>query len=186
MHEKEDSHDDPTTSHSIVLPADPGLAAHAVTHTFLPAYRRALHHWDLNTVLKALEQIRKQHQALKAIKDSGRYSDGNPLSDSRLVAGMERDFADWAWLSFTQILERAPLLLARCRPTAAPWPQETAALTRLREATAASQDAYNEWNDTRHELYSIPRTLPVHAWSQIRGRLGLAVLPAIETWLTDS
>jgi hypothetical protein len=35
-------------------------------------------------------------------------------------------------------------------------------------------------------LYSIPRTLPAHEWSQVRGQLGLAVLPAIETWLADS
>lgn len=31
-----------------------------------------------------------------------------------------------------------------------------------------------------------PRTLPAHEWSQVRGQLGLAVLPAIETWLADS
>ncbi|MEU6355045.1 hypothetical protein ABZ896_38000 [Streptomyces sp. NPDC047072] len=138
-HEKEDSHNDPTTPHSIVLPADLGLAAHAVAHTFLPAYRRALHHRDLNTVLTALERIREQQQALKAIKDSGPYSDGNPLSDSDLIAGMERDFAEWAWLSFTQVLEHAPLLLARCHPTATPWPQDTATLTRLREASPTAR-----------------------------------------------
>lgn len=31
-----------------------------------------------------------------------------------------------------------------------------------------------------------PRTLPAHEWSKVRGQLGLAVLPAIETWLADS
>ncbi|MEK8146194.1 hypothetical protein NKH18_48140 [Streptomyces sp. M10(2022)] len=35
-------------------------------------------------------------------------------------------------------------------------------------------------------MYSIPRTLPAHEWSQVRGQLGLAVQPAIETWLADS
>ncbi|MCX4884701.1 hypothetical protein [Streptomyces sp. NBC_00847] len=48
------------------------------------------------------------------------------------------------------------------------------------------RDAWNEWNDLRHDLYSIPRTLPAHEWSQVCGQLGLAVLPAIETWLADS
>jgi hypothetical protein len=56
----------------------------------------------------------------------------------------------------------------------------------LREALDHSQDAWNEWNDLRHDVYSIPRTLPAHEWSQVRGQLGLAVLPAIETWLADS
>ncbi|MFI2204627.1 hypothetical protein ACH47Z_28345 [Streptomyces sp. NPDC020192] len=184
--EQEDPHDDPTTPRSIVLPADPGLAAHAIAHSFLPAYRRALHNQDLNTVLRALERIREEHQTLQAIKDSGRYSDGVPLGNSRLITGMERDFTDRAWLSFHDVLERAPILLTRCRPVATHWPQDSAALTRLREALANSQDAWNEWNDLRNELYSIPRTLPAHEWSQVRGQLGLAVLPAIETWLTDS
>ncbi|WP_254647157.1 hypothetical protein [Streptomyces sp. GbtcB6] len=184
-HEKEDPHDDPATPRSIVLPADPGLAAHAVTHTFLPAYRRALHHRDLNTVLRALERIREEHETLQAIKESGRYSDGVPLRDTRLVAGMERDFADWAWLSFTQVLEHAPGLLAWCRPRATPWPQDAAAMSRLREALAESEDAWNEWNDTRNDLCSILPGMPTHEWSQIRGRLGLSVLPAIETWLAD-
>lgn len=122
-HEKEDPDDDPTAPHSIVLPADPALAAHSVTYTFLPAYRRALQHRDLDTVLTSLERIREEHQALRAIKDSGRYSDGVPLGDSRLIAGLERDFADLAWLSFTDVLEHAPLLLARCRPAATPGPR---------------------------------------------------------------
>ncbi|MGW4229584.1 hypothetical protein ACWEF9_09950 [Streptomyces sp. NPDC004980] len=184
--EQEDPHDDPTTPHSIVLPADPGLAARAVADTFLPAHRRALHHQDLNNVLRALERIREEHQTLQVIKESGRYSDGVPLRDSRLIAGMERDFADHAWLSYRAVLEHAPLLLTRCRPDATPWPEDTAALTRLREALAFSQDAWDEWNDLRQELYSIPRTLPAHEWSQVRGQLGLAVQPAIETWLADS
>ncbi|MEU8482387.1 hypothetical protein [Streptomyces sp. NPDC048641] len=185
-HEKEDLHGDPTTPRTIVLPADPVLAAHTVTHAFLPAYRRALHHRDLNTVLSALERIREEHQNLQVIKDSGRFSDGVPLGDSRLIAGMEQHFADWAWLSFSDVLEHAPLLLTRCRPAATAWPDDAAALTRLCEALVASQDALNEWNDLRHDLYSIPRALPAHEWSQVRGQLGLAVLPAIETWLADS
>ncbi len=71
---QEDPHDDPTTPHSIVLPADPGLAARAIADTFLPAHRRALHHQDLNNVLRALERIREEHQTLQVIKESGRYS----------------------------------------------------------------------------------------------------------------
>ncbi|MBC9719211.1 hypothetical protein H9Y04_42540 [Streptomyces sp. TRM66268-LWL] len=185
-HEKEDVRDDPATPRTMVLPADPGLAAHLVTHTFLPAYRRALHHRDLNTVLSALERIRGEHQTLKAIKDSGRYSDAAPLGDSRLIAGMERDFADHAWLEFRHVLEHAPRLLSRCRPAATAWPDDGAALTRLREALAHSQDTWDEWNGLRRELYSVPRTLPAHEWSQVRGQMGLAVLPAIETWLADS
>ncbi|OKJ72237.1 hypothetical protein [Streptomyces sp. CB02460] len=184
--EQEDPHNDPTTPHSIVLPADPGRAARAIADTFLPAHRRALHHQDLNNVLNGLARIREEHETFQAIKGSGRYSDGVPLRDSRLIAGMERDFADHAWLSYRAVLEHAPLLLTRCRPAATPWPEDVAALNRLREALAHSQGAWDEWNDLGDELYSIPATLSAHEWSQVRGQLGLAVLPAIETWLSDS
>ncbi|MFL0025932.1 hypothetical protein ACJBCE_23715 [Streptomyces sp. NBUL23] len=184
--EQEDPHDDPTTPRSIVLPADPGLAARAIADTFLPAHRRALHHQDLNNVLNCLARIREDHETLQAIKDSGRYSDGVPLRDSRLIAVMERDFADRAWLSYRAVLEHAPLLLTRCRPAVTAWPEDSAALDRLREALVQSQDAWGKWNNLRDELYSIPATLPAHEWSQVRGQFGLAVLPAIETWLADS
>ncbi|MFJ8794588.1 hypothetical protein [Streptomyces sp. NPDC102462] len=184
--EQGDPHDDPTTPRSLTLAADPALAAQAVTNTFLPAHRRALHNRDLNIVLTALDRIREEHQSLQAVRDSGRYSTGESVRGSRLIASAERDFADHAWLSFRHVLEHAPVLLTRCRPAATPWPQDTAALTRLREALAKSQDAWNQWNSLRDDLYSIPRTLSAHEWSQVRGQLGIAVLPAIETWLADS
>ncbi|MGW7096586.1 hypothetical protein [Streptomyces sp. NPDC054874] len=184
--EQEDPHDDPTTPRSIVLPADPGLAARAIADTFLPAHRRALHHQDLNNVLNGLARIREEHETLQAIKDSGRYSDGVLLHDSRLIEGMERDFADHAWISYCAVLEHAPLLLTRCRPAATPWPEDAAALNRLHDALAHSQDTWDQWNHVLNELHSIPSTLSVHEASQIRGQLGLAVLPAIETWLSDS
>ena len=84
---EEDVRDDPTTPTTTVLPAEPDRAASTIADTFLPAYRRALHNRDVNTVLAALERIRDEHQALQAIKDSGRYTDGVPLS-SRLIEGM--------------------------------------------------------------------------------------------------
>ncbi|PKT72317.1 hypothetical protein CW362_14595 [Streptomyces populi] len=184
--EQEDPRTDPTTPHSIVLSADPDLAAHAIAHTFLPSYRRALHNQNLNNVLRGLERIREEHETLQVIKKSGRYSDGVPLSTSHLIAGLARDFADRAWLSFRAVLDHAPGLLARCRPAATAWPDDAAALARLHEAVADSQDAWTEWNDLRRDLYSVPQTLSSHEWSQVRERLGLAVLPAIETWLADS
>lgn len=184
-HEKEDVRDDPTTPTSMVLPAEPDRAASAIVNTFLPAYRRALHHRDLNTVLFALERIREEHQALQAIKDSGRYTDGVPLS-SRLVDSMERAFADHAWISFRTVLEHAPQLLAQCRPDASPWPDDEAALVRLRTALADSEEVLHEATTLSTNLHAIPRQLHTHEWSHVRAQLGMSALPAIEAWLADS
>jgi len=109
-----------------------------------------------------------------------------PLANSRLLPQMERAFADHAWLSFRDVLQHAPLLLSRCRPTASPWPQDAPALNRLRDALANSQDAWADFNGLRAELHSVPAVLPAHEWSQVRSTLGAAVLPAIETWLAGS
>ncbi|MFE9686768.1 hypothetical protein [Streptomyces sp. NPDC006285] len=176
-----DQNDDPTAPRSIVLSDDPVLAAQAVAHTFLPALHRALHNRDLDTVLAALTRIRLEYQALQELNGSGH--DRGP--GSRLIEGMERDFADHAWLSFSHVLEYAPALLARCRPAATSWPEDAAALTRLRGALASSQNAWTTWDNTRHELYSIPRNLSADEWSGIRAELGSAVLPAMRTWLAD-
>ncbi|MEU6243979.1 hypothetical protein [Streptomyces sp. NPDC047024] len=185
-HEKEDVRRDPSTPRTMVLPADPALAAHTITSTFLPGLRRALHERYLNSVVHALGRIREEHQTLMAIKESGRFSDGVPLRYAGMVDGFERDFADIAWISFARVLEHAPALLSRCRPAATAWPEDAGALSRLRGALADSQDAWTQWNDLRNELYSIPATLSRHEWSQVRGQLGLTALPAIETWLADS
>ncbi|WP_327352844.1 hypothetical protein [Streptomyces sp. NBC_01304] len=184
-HEKEDVRDDPTTPHSMVLPAEPDQAASAITSTFLPAYQRALHNRDLNTVLSALERIREEHQSFQVIKTSGRYTDGVPLS-SRLIDSMERAFADHAWISYRIVLEHAPVLLARCQPTTSPWPEDAAALTRLRAALTDSEAVWQESNTLSSDLHAIPRTLHTHEWSHVRAQLGMDALPAIETWLTDS
>ncbi|MFD4476433.1 hypothetical protein ACFWPU_10015 [Streptomyces sp. NPDC058471] len=178
--EYDDNWEEPNAPRSIVLPGEPDFAAHAVATTFLPAYSRALHHRRLDTILRALKRIRAEHGTLQAIKDSGRYSDGVPLADSRMIPEMERTFGDYAWLSFRDVLEHAPVLLSRCRPAMTPWPQDAAALDRLRTALADSQEVRMEDKALSGVLFS------VDGWKQARSRFGLAALPAIETWLADS
>ncbi|MCZ4103631.1 hypothetical protein [Streptomyces sp. H39-C1] len=183
--EYDDNWDDPHAPRSIVLPAEAELAAQAVAHTFLPDYRSALHHRRLDTVMAALNRIRPDHETLQAIAESGRYSDGMPFDNPRLLKEMERSYADRGWRSFQDVLQHAPLLLSRCRPSASAWPQDAAALARLRDALASSQDAWAEFQDLRAELYSIPATLSAPEWSQVRSQLGATVLPQIATWLAD-
>ncbi|GGU55236.1 hypothetical protein GCM10010211_19900 [Streptomyces albospinus] len=172
--------EEPNAPRSIVLPAEPGRAAHVVATTFLPEYSRCLHNRRLDTVLTALERIRSEHETLQAIKESGRYSDGVPLADSRMIPEMERTFGDYAWLSFRDVLEHGPVLLSRCRPARSLWPQDAAALERLRTALADSQEIRAEDKALSGVLFS------VEGWKQARSRFGLAALPAMETWLADS
>lgn len=178
--EYDDNWEEPNAPRSIVLPGEPAHAARAVAASFLPSYSRALHHRRLDTVLRSLERIRSEYVTLQAIKASGRYSDGVPLADARMIPEMERTFADYAWLSFRDVLVHAPVLLSRCRPALTTWPQDAAVLERLRTALADSQETRDEDKALSGVLFS------VGGWKQARSRFGLAALPAIETWLAGS
>ncbi|MER5443127.1 hypothetical protein [Streptomyces sp. NPDC002790] len=182
--EKEDVLDDPTTPKTMVLPAEPDRAASAIVSTFLPALRHALHHRDLNTVLSALERIRKEHDTLQTIKETGRYTDGVPLS-SRLIGSMERAFADHAWIAFSTVLEHGPQLLAQCRPATTAWPDDAAVLVRLRAALSDNAAARAEETTLGTDLHAIPRLLRAHEYHHVRAEYGMSALPAIQTWLAD-
>ncbi|MEV0446062.1 hypothetical protein AB0I84_29295 [Streptomyces spectabilis] len=171
----DDNYDQAHAPSSLVLPAAPDLAARAIRQTFLPAYHRAVHNRRLFTVLSALEHIREEHVALRAVKESGRFGDGMPLVDARLLPELEHAFTDQAWLSFRHILEHAPALLSRCRPALTPWPQDAPALDNLRAALTQIQDA--------RELSGIP--FSTDGGQLALSQSGASVLPAIETWLAE-
>ncbi|MET9185129.1 hypothetical protein ABZX63_07695 [Streptomyces tendae] len=183
--EKEDVLDDPTTPKTMVLPAEPARAATTITSSFLPALRHALHYRDLNTVLFALDRICKEHDTLQTIKATGRYTDGVPLS-SRLIGSMERAFADHTWIAFRTVLEHEPQLLAQCRPATTAWPDDAAALTRLRAALSDNAAARQEETTLSSHLHAIPRLLRSHEYHHVRAEYGMSALPAIQTWLADS
>ncbi|MFK4222227.1 hypothetical protein [Streptomyces sp. NPDC019890] len=45
-----------------------------------------------------------------------------------------RHFADHAWYEFRDVLTHGPALLEQCRPADTAWPEDAAALDRLRDA----------------------------------------------------
>ncbi|WP_420036034.1 hypothetical protein ACN2WE_30870 [Streptomyces sp. cg28] len=183
--EKEDVLKDPTTPKTMVLPAEPDRAATAIVNTFLPALRHAMHLRDLNSVLFALDRIRTGHDRLQSIKSTGLYATGVPLS-SRLIGSMERAFADDAWIWFRTVLEHGPQLLAHCQPATTDWPDDTAALVRLRAALADTSAARQEEITLNDNLHALPRLLRSHEHHHVRADYGMAALPAIRMWLADT
>lgn len=121
----DDNYEEPHAPRSAILPADSALAAGIVTSQFLPAYHRALDARRLNTITAALNLIHEERQALQAVRESGRYTDGVRL-DARLLPELERAFTERAWLEFHDVLTHAPALLEKCRPDGA-RPQDAAA-----------------------------------------------------------
>ncbi|MGJ5751609.1 hypothetical protein FB563_4046 [Streptomyces puniciscabiei] len=161
---------DPHAPRSIVLPPFPGRAAREITDRYLPAYDRAVHARRITTVVGALDRIRTEHDNWAAMVASGRYSDATPL-DIDALGATTAQFLDSAWRDFLTVVDHAPALLDRCRPTATPWPEDTEALTQL-------ADALGKAEAVREELaFGSPLARPER---------NLRTWPAITTWLTHS
>ncbi|MCC2275568.1 hypothetical protein LKL35_09055 [Streptomyces sp. ET3-23] len=161
---------DPHAPRSIVLPPFPGRAAREISDRYLPAYDRAVHTRRLTAVAGALDRIRTEHDTWSAMAASNRYSDATPLGIDALGAATAQ-FLDSAWRDFLTVVDHAPALLDRCRPTATPWPGDTEALAQL-------ADALGDAEAVREELaFGSPLA---------RQERTARTWPAITTWLTHS
>ncbi|MER5538843.1 hypothetical protein [Streptomyces mirabilis] len=79
-------------------------------------------------------------------------------------------FLDHAWRRFLTVVDHAPTLIYRCRPTSSPWPDDTAALSLLADAVIDAETLIDEI---------------VHGGSVSSQERNARAWPAIETWLTD-
>ncbi|MFF9778513.1 hypothetical protein ACF1HJ_33295 [Streptomyces sp. NPDC013978] len=94
--EFDDSYDNPYAPPGIVLPPHSGPATTAITDTYLPAYRGALHERRLDAVVTALERLRDEYDTAAAIRGTGLAGDGTALT-GRARLEVNRAFAERAW-----------------------------------------------------------------------------------------
>ncbi|MEU3008081.1 hypothetical protein [Streptomyces sp. NPDC006863] len=165
----EEGYADPHAPRSIVVPPFSGRAARAVADRFLPAYEQAVHARRTAAIADALESIRSDYGAWQAMVTSVRHSDATPLSAAALGATTE-EFLDSSWRNFLTVVNHAPPLMVRCRPTTSPWPADAGTLSRLADAVNAAETLANE---VALGGSAAPRERRARAWS------------AIETWLSD-
>lgn len=174
------SYDNAYAPNSIVLPSRPGRAANAIMDTFLPAYHQALHARRLDAVVTALDELRAEYDAVTAIWESGRSSDGTRL-DGDEVATANSAFAVRAWRALHPVLTHAPDLLQQCAAAVSDRSADADIVAQLSETLAGSQAALDAWRHRRHPDSAQPWRLRPPA--EVRTQLGLQAVPAIETWL---
>ncbi|MGW2046209.1 hypothetical protein ACWCPF_13640 [Streptomyces sp. NPDC001858] len=181
--EFDDSYNNPYAPPSMVLPSRPDPAAEAITGTFLPAYHRALHARRLDAVITALDELRADYNAVTAIRASGRSSDGTLLHGHGLREA-DRVFAERAWRAFRPVLTHAPGLLHQCGAAGTGRGADADVMVQLSEALASTQAALDAWRHSRNPASAQPsaRLLPP---AEVRIRLGLEAVPAIEKWLAQ-
>ncbi|MFE0188004.1 hypothetical protein [Streptomyces sp. NPDC058989] len=184
----DDNYEESHAPRSAILPSAPDQAARTINNRFLPAYQQALHDRRVDAIAAALERIDEEHATLEAMRDSGRYSDGVPLaSPAEQIAGFEHQFADRAWLAFVDVLTHVPGVLEQCSRNSAWSAKDEAILAELHEALRLSQPACDEWNAQTAKSYATPpRKFRHERWSDLRARLGMQVMPAIATWVTEA
>ncbi|WP_217570536.1 hypothetical protein [Streptomyces sp. GbtcB7] len=178
--EFDNSYDNPYAPTGIALPSRPGQAAKAITDTFLPAYHQALHARRLDAVVTALDELRAEYDAVTAIWESGRSSDGTLLNGDE-VATANRAFTVRAWRAFHPVLTHAPGLLQQCAAAVSERSADADIVAQLSETLAGSQAALDAWRHRRHPGSAQPWRLRPPA--EVRTQLGLQAVPAIETWL---
>ncbi|WP_416987026.1 hypothetical protein [Streptomyces sp. T028] len=169
---------------SIVLPAAPEQAAHAIANGFLPAYHHALHTRRRATVAFALERIREEYDARQATSESGRFSDGSPMNPDH-IPELEGQSADFTWQEFRDVLTHAPALLDQCRPATTTWPEDATALNRLREALAQGTGILADWNARLDDLRQTPAALPAKTYGDAKAERDARMVPVIEAWMAD-
>ncbi|MFD8063958.1 hypothetical protein ACFXA0_32755 [Streptomyces cyaneofuscatus] len=173
----ERNYDTPYAPAGIALGSSPGAAARDIAHRFLPAYRRALHQRRVTTVADALDSLRAGHRTLVSANAGSPPALPSRSEEQGVTKGR-------LWLAFQDVLVHAPGVLARCDAAVSAWPGDGAALSRLREALAAGQDALAEWTTQQDALVRISPALREPP-SDLRTRLALQVMSSIETWLAD-
>ncbi|GAU70747.1 hypothetical protein SSP35_22_00500 [Streptomyces sp. NBRC 110611] len=180
--------DEPDAPRSIAIPAQPSLAAHAITGHLLPDYHRALHDRRIHEVSSSLSWARQEQQEWQSIAQSRRDSDGMPLTSGQL-SWHEEEFRDDGWNAFRDFVTHGPALFDRCQPlcrkSGDPHREDGRAMERLRTALEDGKRVVAAWNAKLAELRETPRTLPAETYLQARARRNADAWPAIETWVAD-
>ncbi|AJC55063.1 hypothetical protein [Streptomyces sp. 769] len=184
----DDNYEESHAPHSAILPPAPDQAARIIQDRFLPAYQRARHARRIDAIVSALERIDEEHARLEVMRDSGRYSDGVPLtSPAEQIAECEYQFADRAWLAFVDVLTHAPTVLEQCNRNPAMSTKDKATVAELHGALRLSQPACDEWNAQTAKSHARPPRKFFHErWGDLRARLGTQAMPAIATWVTQA
>ncbi|MDW4910678.1 hypothetical protein RB628_36495 [Streptomyces sp. ADMS] len=131
-------------------------------------------------MITALDELRAAYDEVTAIWVSGRSSDGT-LLDCHGLREANRTFAERAWRTFQPVLTHAPGLLKQCGVTVTGRSADADIVAQLSETLAASQAALDAWRLRHHPGSAQPWRLVPPA--EVRTRLGLQAVPAIETWL---
>ncbi|MFE2942942.1 hypothetical protein ACFXKG_28375 [Streptomyces sp. NPDC059255] len=158
----DDNYQDATAPASLV--AEESDLAAGITDRFLPAYQQALHARRTIQVTSALDRIRTEFRAWKALVASTRYSTATPVGIEALGTRTE-EFLTRAWQDFLAVLDHGRPLLEQYPPATRPGNADI--IARLSSALTDAEAVL---------VCDTPLT---------RQERSARMWPAIETWLID-
>ncbi|WP_433892584.1 hypothetical protein [Streptomyces sp. CA-111067] len=174
---------DPAAPPSLTVPADPALAAQAITTALLPAYQQAVYQRRVQEVGDRLGHALSAEIARVLVRGSWPPDDGTGIG-AVILGGLEHAHHEALWDDFRSFLQHGPHLLdhldtvaARLRPTEQP------AVNALREALQHGLRVNSQWLDTVRRMRENDGTLAGTTYAQAAAQRTADARPALAAWL---
>lgn len=174
---------DPAAPPSLTVPADPALAAQAITTALLPAYHQAVHQRRAQEVGDRLSHALSAEIARVLVR--GSWPPDDRTGTSAVILGqLEHAHHEALWDDFTSFLQHGPYLLDHLDTVAAHLrPAKQPAVPALREALQHGRRIHSQWLDTMRRLRENDNALTGTTYSQAAAQRTADAVPALAAWL---
>ncbi|MEE4544021.1 hypothetical protein V2S66_18845 [Streptomyces sp. V4-01] len=174
---------DPAAPPSLTVPADPALAAQAITTALLPAYHQAVHQRRVEEVGDRLDRALSAEIARVLVRGTWPPDDGTGLG-AVILGRLEHAHHEALWDDFRSFLLHGPHLLDHLDTVAARLrPAEQPVLPALREALRHGRRVHSEWLDTVRRVREGDNALAGTTYAQAAAQRTADARPALTAWL---
>ncbi|WP_435178181.1 hypothetical protein [Actinacidiphila sp. bgisy145] len=175
--------DDPTAPPSLTVPADPVLAAQAITASLLPAYQHAVYDRQVQEVGNRLAHALSAQIARVLVRRSWPADDGTGIG-AVILGQLDHAHHEALWDDFRSFLQHGPALLDHLEMVAEPIrPAVQTVLPALREALRHGRRVNSQWLDTVRRMRDADSTLAGTAYAQAAAQRTADARPALAAWL---
>lgn len=175
--------DDPSAPPSMAVPADPALAAQAITTRLLPAFRLAVYQRRASEVAGRLAHALAAEIARILVRGSWPADDGTGIG-AVILSQVDHAHHEALWDDFRSFLLHGPALLDHVEAVAVCLrPADRAVLPALREALRQGCRVHGQWLDTVRRMREDDSTVAGTTYTQAVARRTTDAGPALAAWL---
>lgn len=175
--------DDPSAPPSLTVPADPALAAKAITAALLPAYEQAVYQRRVQEVGDRLAHALSAEIARALVRGSWPADDGTGIG-TVILGQLDHAHHEALWDDFRSFLQHGPPLLDHLETAAGRLrPAGRTVLPALREALWHGRRVRGQWVEIVRRMRKDDRALTGTAYAQAAAQRTADARPALAAWL---